>query len=90
MSKSIDWLYHRNSCTTCKKAEAYREEAGTAVKEAGKAVAETTKQGVENAQAATTSKEPDKTLHTIKAKVHKTKAAHAANASKAAASEAIK
>jgi arsenate reductase-like glutaredoxin family protein len=33
MSKSIDWLYHRNSCTTCKKAEAYREEAGTAVKE---------------------------------------------------------
>ncbi len=29
MAKKIDWLYHRRGCTTCKKAEAYREEHGT-------------------------------------------------------------
>lgn len=33
MPKSIDWLYHRKSCVTCQKAEAYRDEAGTAVTE---------------------------------------------------------
>ncbi len=33
MSKSIDWLYHRKSCATCQKAEAYREGAGTVVTE---------------------------------------------------------
>ena len=33
MPKSIDWLYHRKSCITCQRAEAYREGAGTAVKE---------------------------------------------------------
>ena len=33
MPKSIDWLYHRKSCITCQRAEAYREGAGTVVKE---------------------------------------------------------
>ena len=44
-------------------------QATTAVKEAGKATAETTKQGVENAKAAT-SDQPTKTVHKVKAKVH--------------------
>ncbi len=33
MPKAIDWLYHRKSCITCARAEAYREGAGTLVKE---------------------------------------------------------
>lgn len=33
MSKAIDWLYFRKSCTTCKKAQAYFAPAGTVVKE---------------------------------------------------------
>lgn len=28
MPKTIDWLYHRKSCTTCQKAQAYLEPAG--------------------------------------------------------------
>ena len=32
--KSIDWLYHRKSCATCRLAEGYREGAGIAVREA--------------------------------------------------------
>ncbi|QEL20954.1 ArsC family (seleno)protein [Limnoglobus roseus] len=28
MAKQIDWLYHRNSCTTCKRAQAYLVPAG--------------------------------------------------------------
>ena len=28
MAKRIDWLYHRNSCTTCKRAQAYLAPAG--------------------------------------------------------------
>ena len=31
--KTIDWLYHRKSCITCQRAEAYRAGAGTVVKE---------------------------------------------------------
>ena len=33
MSKGIDWLYYRKSCTTCKKASGFMEEVGTKVKE---------------------------------------------------------
>jgi arsenate reductase-like glutaredoxin family protein len=33
MPKKIDWLYHRKSCVTCKRAEAYRDGCGTAVTE---------------------------------------------------------
>lgn len=33
MPKSIDWLYKRKSCVTCKRADGYMERAGTAVKE---------------------------------------------------------
>jgi arsenate reductase-like glutaredoxin family protein len=33
MPKAIDWLYHRKSCITCARAEAFRDAAGTAVKE---------------------------------------------------------
>ncbi len=33
MSKKIDWLYKRKSCTTCKKADGYMTAAGTAVGE---------------------------------------------------------
>lgn len=28
MATTIDWLYHRNSCTTCKRAQAYLAPAG--------------------------------------------------------------
>lgn len=49
MAKSIDWLYHRNSCVTCKKAEAYREVAGTVVQET--VIANKTKIGPEDALA---------------------------------------
>jgi arsenate reductase-like glutaredoxin family protein len=33
MAKSIDWLYHRNSCTTCSKAQSYLEPLGIKAKE---------------------------------------------------------
>lgn len=33
MPKKIDWLYHRKGCATCKKAEGYRDSAGTPVAE---------------------------------------------------------
>jgi arsenate reductase-like glutaredoxin family protein len=33
MAKKIDWLYKRNSCTTCKKSMGYFEEAGVSIKE---------------------------------------------------------
>ena len=33
MSKQIDWLYHRKSCITCKRAEASRDAIGVPVKE---------------------------------------------------------
>ena len=33
MPKQIDWLYHRKSCITCKRAEACRDGIGAAVKE---------------------------------------------------------
>ncbi|MFN4259196.1 MAG: ArsC family (seleno)protein [Gemmataceae bacterium] len=33
MSKSIDWLYHRKGCTSCKKAQGFLEENTVAVKE---------------------------------------------------------
>lgn len=33
MAKQIDWLYHRAGCNTCKKAQAYFNEHGVAVKE---------------------------------------------------------
>ena len=64
-------------------------QAGTMVKEGGKATAETAKQGKENVQAAV-SGEPEKTVHKVKGKVHKHKAAAAASESKAAAKEMVK
>ena len=70
-------------------AVAAQAQTGTAVKEAGKATAETAKQATENTKAAMSS-EPAKTVHKAKAKVHKAKAAHAGNASKAAAKEVVK
>ncbi len=33
MPKQIDWLYHRTSCVTCKRAQACREEFGVTVAE---------------------------------------------------------
>lgn len=33
MPRRIDWLYHRKSCETCKKAEAARNSVGTKVVE---------------------------------------------------------
>ena len=33
MPKQIDWLYHRKSCITCKRAEACRDKLGATVKE---------------------------------------------------------
>jgi arsenate reductase-like glutaredoxin family protein len=33
MSKTIDWLYRRKSCITCKRAEAYIEGAEATIKE---------------------------------------------------------
>jgi arsenate reductase-like glutaredoxin family protein len=33
MPKKIDWLYHRKGCTTCKKAEAFRDDAEVKVGE---------------------------------------------------------
>jgi arsenate reductase-like glutaredoxin family protein len=33
MAKSIDWLYFRKSCVTCKKTQAFLEPGGTKVKE---------------------------------------------------------
>jgi hypothetical protein len=46
-------------------------------------------EGIENAKAATSS-QPEKTVHQVKAKVHKAKAKHAVQASKAAAKDAVK
>lgn len=33
MTKRIDWLYHRNSCVTCQRAEACRTKLGATVVE---------------------------------------------------------
>jgi arsenate reductase-like glutaredoxin family protein len=33
MPRTIDWLYHRNACVTCKKAADYREACGAKVRE---------------------------------------------------------
>jgi arsenate reductase-like glutaredoxin family protein len=34
MPKTIDWMYARSSCVTCKRAHAYLGEAGSGIKEA--------------------------------------------------------
>jgi|YNPBryunderm2012_1023409.scaffolds.fasta_scaffold74810_1 arsenate reductase-like glutaredoxin family protein len=33
MARTIDWLYHRKSCTTCKKAHGFLDRAGVTVAE---------------------------------------------------------
>lgn len=58
-------------------------QVGTAIKEGASATAETAKQGKENVEAAVT-KEPKKTIHKAKAKVHKEKASEDASDAKAA------
>ncbi len=39
MSRTIDWMYNRTSCVTCKKARAYLEKSGVSVR----SIAEATK-----------------------------------------------
>ncbi len=63
-------------------------QAGTAVKEGANATVETAKQGKENVQAAV-SGQPEKTIHKVKAEVHKAKAKSDATASKEAAKAAV-
>ena len=64
-------------------------QAGTAIKEGAKATVEKTKEGKENVEAAMT-KEPKKTMHKAKAKVHHAKAHVEGQEAKAAAKEVVK
>lgn len=64
-------------------------QVGTAVKEAAKATGDTAVQAKENVEGAVT-KEPNKTIHKAKAKVHKEKAAAEATEAKDAAKAVVK
>ncbi len=64
-------------------------QAGTAVKDAAKATGDTAIQAKENVEAAVT-KEPNKTVHKVKAKYHKVKASNEATEAKDAAKAAVK